>query len=376
MNFFFPIVKFYQVIFIHHEILGITAKKSLHINISGKLSGTYSGSIVISATGAANSPIVIPVTLTVYNPSPPSVSTLAATTVTTSSATLNGNLTSLGTASTVNLSLGYSLVPGGPYNFVAGSPATAISINTMPLFFSASVTGLSANTKYYVVAKATGDGGSTGTELNFATAAVALPDFSISATPSSMTVNPGVSSTSTIKVTSINKFSSAVKLTSSYPSGWSASLSPTSVTPQGGSSASSTLTIKVPSTALAGTYQVTVTGTSSSLIHTTVLSVVVPDFSITASPNVQTLSGTGITNYTVTLTTSNGYKSPVSLSVAGLPSGASASFSPSSVTPTLTGASCTLKITVKTRSPGTYTLNITATGGAIIHSSAVTLVEN
>ena len=102
----------------------------------------------------------------------------------------------------------------------------------------------------------------------------------------------------------------------------------------------------------------------------------VPDFSITASPNVQTLSGTGTTNYTVTLTTSNGYKSPVSLSVAGLPSGASASFSPSSVTPTLTGASCTLKITVKTRSPGTYTLNITATGGAIIHSSAVTLVEN
>jgi hypothetical protein len=105
------------------------------------------------------------------------------------------------------------------------------------------------------------------------------------------------------------------------------------------------------------------------------VTVVVPDFSIKASPSARTISGTGSTTYTVTLTALNGYNSSVSLSVKGLPSGATASFNPASITPTLTGAISTLKVTIKQRHRGTYTLTITATDGALSHSTSVTLTN-
>jgi uncharacterized membrane protein len=103
------------------------------------------------------------------------------------------------------------------------------------------------------------------------------------------------------------------------------------------------------------------------------VTVVVPDFSIKASPSARTISGKGSTTYTVTLTALNGYNSSVNLSVTGLPSGATASFSPSAVTPTPTGARSTLKVTINQRQRGTYTLTITATDGSLSHSTSVAL---
>src|SRR5258707_7691651 len=55
------------------------------------------------------------------------------------------------------------------------------------------------------------------------------------------------------------------------------------------------------------------------------------DFSVAATPASQTVPpGTG-TSYSVTVTPSNGFTGNVTFSVTGLPSGAAASFSPSSV---------------------------------------------
>jgi subtilase family serine protease len=217
-----------------------------------------------------------------------------------------------------------------------------------------------------------------GSPLTTSYAPVTTPDFSISASPSSITANRGASPTSTITVTSLSGFSDVVNLATSVPAGWDASLSLASVTPSAGGSASSTLTVNVPSDTAAGTYSVTITGTTSgSLTHSTSLTVtvVVPDFSIKASPSARTISRTGSTTYTVTLTAINGYNSAVSLSVTGLPGSATASFSPSAVTPTPTGASSTLKVTINQRQRGTYTLTITATDGALSHSTSVTLTN-
>jgi hypothetical protein len=73
--------------------------------------------------------------------------------------------------------------------------------------------------------------------------------------------------------------------------------------------------------------------------------------------------------YTVDLTAVNGFSSPVSLSVSGLPYGASAWFSPNSLTPS---GSSTLSVWTG-RAVGTYTLTITASGGGVIQSTTVTL---
>jgi uncharacterized repeat protein (TIGR01451 family) len=97
---------------------------------------------------------------------------------------------------------------------------------------------------------------------------VIVPDFSISA-DSPVTVTIGSSATSSVKITSIDTFSSAVGLTSSAPSGLDDSFNPSSVTPPSDGSASSTLTINLEPSVAPGTYSVTVIGTSGALTHST-----------------------------------------------------------------------------------------------------------
>jgi len=100
---------------------------------------------------------------------PPTVTTGDAGGETASAATLNGNLTALGTATTVNVSFQYGTTEGGPYPY-----STAAQAKTATGLFQASISGLDANTTYYCRAK--GDGGiygiSYGAEKYFTTSKV------------------------------------------------------------------------------------------------------------------------------------------------------------------------------------------------------------
>jgi subtilisin family serine protease len=87
---------------------------------------------------------------------PPSVTTLPTTATTTSSATLNGYLSSLGTATSVNVSFEYGTTTA------YGSP-TPNQSRTAAGSFSAGVTGLNAGTSYHY--RARGDGGAHGMGL-------------------------------------------------------------------------------------------------------------------------------------------------------------------------------------------------------------------
>jgi uncharacterized membrane protein len=99
-----------------------------------------------------------------------------------------------------------------------------------------------------------------------------------------------------------------------------------------------------------------------------------PDFSVAATPSSQTvLQGTG-TSYSVSVTPSNDFTGNVSFSVTGLPSGATASFAPSSVTDS---GSSTLTVNTLSSTPtGTYTLTVTASGGTLTRSTQVQLFVN
>ena len=102
------------------------------------------------------------------------------------------------------------------------------------------------------------------------------PDYSVSANPSSMTLTQGTNGTSTITVSSVNGFNSAVALTASgLPSGVTASFAPASVTPPANGSATSILTLTASATAATGTSNVTVTGTSGSTTRTTSINLTV-----------------------------------------------------------------------------------------------------
>jgi hypothetical protein len=97
-----------------------------------------------------------------------------------------------------------------------------------------------------------------------------------------------------------------------------------------------------------------------------------PDFSISASPASRTVVQGAGTSYTATATASTGFGGTVGLSVSGLPSGATGSFSPASIA---TSGTSTLSVTTSTSTvPGSYPLTITATSGALTHTANVTLV--
>ena len=86
-----------------------------------------------------------------------------------------------------------------------------------------------------------------------------------------------------------------------------------------------------------------------------------PDYSLSISPATQTIGRNGGTlTYTVTVTPVNGFNSPVTLSISGLPSGTTGNFVPN---PTTTTSTLTLTVSSSTRK-GTYQFTVTGVGGS------------
>jgi len=97
------------------------------------------------------------------------------------------------------------------------------------------------------------------------------------------------------------------------------------------------------------------------------------DFSISSSPaSVSIVQGSSGTT-TISTTISGSFNSAVALSAAGLPTGASASFSPTSIAAPGSGSS-QMSITVGSSTvTGTYNVTVTGTGGGKTHTSNVSL---
>lgn len=104
----------------------------------------------------------------------------------------------------------------------------------------------------------------------------AIPDFSITASPTSLTIQQGYSDTSVITMTSIGGFDQPVQLTVSVgPPGYpeiTTTLDPEQVTPPPDGSTTSTLTVSVDTTAIPEGYYLNVTGTSGTLTHSVFIS--------------------------------------------------------------------------------------------------------
>ncbi|MGA2867169.1 MAG: S53 family peptidase [Verrucomicrobiota bacterium] len=198
------------------------------------------------------------------------------------------------------------------------------------------------------------------------------PDFSVSVTPTSQTVAPGSTASYTVTVASLGGFSDMVAFSASgLPSDASASFDPVSVSGSG----SSTLTF---ASSIGGTYTITITGTSGALTHTATVTLVVatPDFSLSASPASRTVRHGSSTTYTVNVTPSGGFSGTVALDATGLPTGATATFSPASIN---TSGFSTMTVRTSNRTGRqSYTLTITgtSTSPALTHTATVSLTVN
>jgi hypothetical protein len=200
------------------------------------------------------------------------------------------------------------------------------------------------------------------------------PDFSLSASPASQTVTQGTNTSYTVTVTPGGGFAGSVTLSViGLPSGAAGTFSPNPT------ATTSTFSVTTAASTPAGSYPLTITGTSGTLTHTASVTLVVnpaptPDFTLSATPSSQTVVQGSGTTYTATVTPTNGFTGPVDLSVSGLPAGAAGTFSPTAIT---TSGNSTLSVTTSTTTPtGTYSLTITGTSGSLTHSATVTLVVN
>jgi len=231
--------------------------------------------------------------------------------------------------------------------------------------------GYSATTGYDL---ATGWGSPNGSGLLNALAGSAStqPGYSLSASPGAVSILQGNSGSSTITSTVTGGFNSAIALSASgQPSGVTVTFNPASITGAG----SSTMSIIVASTAAAGTYPITVTGTSGTTTETTTVSLTVTapsqgSFTLSVSPSSGYLDQ-GQSGYAVvTVTASGGFDSAVTFSATGVPSGVTTSFSPTSVT----GSGTTdFNLTVARNAPrGTYSIKIKGTSGSLSATTTLT----
>jgi hypothetical protein len=218
------------------------------------------------------------------------------------------------------------------------------------------------------------------------------PDLSITANPSSLSIQQGSSSTSLITVYSLGGFSGTVTLAAgtspAIANTTTASLNPTSVALAPGGSATSTLTVQTSHSPPAGSYNLNVKATSGSLVRILTMSLVVtappPDFSISASPTSMTVPVGSSGTVTITLGSLYNFVGTVSLAASVAPADTTASlslvdptasFSPSSVALTANGTgTSTMSVSSSLlTTPGTYTVTVTANSGTISHSATVTV---
>ena len=277
---------------------------------------------------------------------------------------------------TGSVTLAASGLPSGVTASFGTNPTTGTSVLTL--------TASSSATTGSATVTITGTSGTltATTTIALTVSSSSSPAFSVSASPTSVTVTQGASGTSTIAVTSTGGFDSATTLSASgLPSGVTASFSTNPVTPPANGSATSTLTLTASASATVGTATVTITGTSGSTSRTATISLTVnassstPNFTMSLSPSSFTIDDDGSVSTTLTITSVGGFHSSVELSVNEFPSGVSATASANPVTPPANGSkNVTITWSASRRAPtGTTTIELIGTSGSIENEIPVTI---
>ena len=215
-----------------------------------------------------------------------------------------------------------------------------------------------AGTRLTVVLGTTQLGGSS--PIAFLGVTQVPPNFTISASPASLSIAQGNQGTSTITTTISGGFNSAISLSASgVPTGTTVSFNPNPIPAPG--SGSSTMTITVGSSTPTGTYPITVTGNGGGIqqnVTVTLTVVVPPDFTISASPASLSVAQGNQATSTITTTISGGFNSSISLSATGMPNGATVSFSPQTI-PAPGAGSSIMTIMLGIDTPvGTYPITV------------------
>jgi endoglucanase len=207
--------------------------------------------------------------------------------------------------------------------------------------------------------------------IQFPLGGAPAPSFTLAGSASVLSIAQGSSASDTITVTDAGGFTGTVTLAASgLPSGMTASFGTNPTT------GTSVLTLIASATAPAGTFTVTITGTSGALTPaTTTVALTVTASkgtgSFTLKPSAAALTvirGSSGTD-TITVTDVGGFTGSVTLAASGLPSGVTAAFATNPTT-----ATSVLTLTASaTATVGTSTVTITGTSGTLTATTTIAL---
>ncbi|MFI5303710.1 MAG: beta strand repeat-containing protein, partial [Nitrospiria bacterium] len=357
-----------------------TATSTLSVGIT---SSTPTGIYTVTVTGTSGSDShTTTYTLTVGDFSLSASPATATTVVGNSTTTATISVTSLSSFNSA-VGLSCSITPvTSTMNCSFSAPSVTPAVNgTATSTLSVGTTSSTPASVYTVTIT-----GVSGADSHNTSYTLTVGDFSLAASPASATTVVGNSTTtSTITVSSINGFNSAVGLTCSISpvtSTMLCSLSAPSVTPAVNGTATSTLSVGTTGSTPSGTYTVTVPGTSGSDSHTVTYTLTVSDFSIGSAPTAaSTTFGTVFTTTsTITVTSLSSFNGAVGLNCGVTPSvpNVTCGLTASSLTPVVNGTAATTLTVVSsaTTSTGIYTTTVTGTSGSLAHSATDVLTIN
>jgi uncharacterized membrane protein len=323
-----------------------TAAVSIIVTDPGGLTATNTFNLTVSAyTGASF--------LVAASPASQSIAAGTGTTYGINITSTNGTFTD-----DVNLSAS-GFPPGATAGFtpptVSGSGTSTLSINTATNTPGGSYT-----------IKVTGTGGGL---TRSTTATLNVSGFVLSASPASQNVATNGTANFNVGLIFTNGYNGNVSFTvDGLPPGANAIFNPATAT----TSTNATLTVTTSAATPPGIYPLTITGTDGTLAQTSAVTLNVFAFSLSAIPSVASATTSDSANYTITVTGTPGISNTVNLNVSGLPSGATASFLPLSITGS---GETTLNIgTALATPPGNYPLTITGTSGTQTNTTTVTLI--
>lgn len=198
--------------------------------------------------------------------------------------------------------------------------------------------------------------------------------ISITAIPDTASVYPGEATTYTVSAAASEDVTNSLPLDlQGAPPDAVASFAPNPITPPG----TSQLYITTATSTPAGTYAMTVTSTSDQLTDTVSLTLSVepapisPTFSLIAQPSTDSIIPGDATAYMITVSASEGFTIPVTLTLQRSPSDATISFAPNPITPSFTSQ---LYITTATSTPaGTYAMTVTGVSDQLTDTVSLTL---
>ena len=188
----------------------------------------------------------------------------------------------------------------------------------------------------------------------------ATPSFNISAVPYSLSLVAPQSGQVAVSITQQNGFTGSVALTATgFPAGVTYAFT------GAGATSGATLSIAAGAGTPSGSYPITITGTSGTLVSSFTLLLQVASssgFTLSDSPGSLSLTPGSSNSSTVAINPANGFTGSVTFAATGLPAGVTAMFA---TNPATTSSLVTLTAAT-TAAPGTSIVTITGTSGSLV----------